>query len=56
LVGTRSPAQLLVLDTTTGRIVATLASVGDADDIFYDRNAARIYVSGGEGFVYVFEQ
>ena len=55
-VGTRSPAQLLVIDTSSGVVVASLESVGDADDIFYDMGAHRIYVSGGEGFVFVFEQ
>jgi len=55
-VGTRSPAKFLVLDTGSGRLVAEFDSAGDADDIFYDRDAHRIYVSGGEGFVFVFEQ
>jgi DNA-binding beta-propeller fold protein YncE len=55
-VGTRSPAKLLVIDTSSGLVVASLESVGDADDIFYDTGAHRIYVSGGEGFVFVFEQ
>jgi hypothetical protein len=55
-VGTRSPAKLLVLDTETGKTVSSLDSSGDADDIFYDAKAKRIYVSGGEGAVSVFEQ
>ena len=55
-VGTRSPAQLLVMDTSSGAVVATLDSVGDADDIFYDAGTHRIYVSGGEGSIFVFEQ
>src|SRR5215208_8320974 len=55
-VGTRSPARLLVLDTETGKTVANLASVGDADDIFYDAKAKRIYVSGGAGAIRVFTQ
>jgi DNA-binding beta-propeller fold protein YncE len=55
-VGTRSPAKLLVLDTETGKTVADLDSSGDADDIFYDGEAKRIYVSGGEGAISVFEQ
>ena len=55
-VGTRSPARLLVLDTETGKVVANLASVGDADDIFYDAKAKRIYVSGGAGAIRVFTQ
>ena len=55
-VGTRGPAQLLVINTSSGALVATLDSVGDADDIFYDVGTHRVYVSGGEGFVFVFEQ
>ena len=35
-VGCRLPAKLVVLDTTSGRIVASLSTIGDADDIFYD--------------------
>jgi hypothetical protein len=55
-VGTRSPARLLVLDTETGDTVASLDSSGDTDDIFYDATTRRIYVSGGEGAISVFEQ
>lgn len=55
-VGTRSPAKLLVLDTETGKTIADLDSSGDADDVFYDAKNKRIYVSGGEGAVSVFEQ
>jgi YVTN family beta-propeller protein len=55
-VGTRSPAKLLVLDTETGMLVTSLDSSGDADDIFYDMQNKRIYVSGGEGAISVFEQ
>jgi DNA-binding beta-propeller fold protein YncE len=55
-IGTRKPAKLVVLDTETGKIIANLASVGDADDIFYVAETGRIYVSGGEGFVYIFQQ
>jgi YVTN family beta-propeller protein len=55
-VGTRSPTRLLVLDTETGKTVASLDSVGDADDIFYDGKTRRLYVSGGDGAVEVFQQ
>jgi DNA-binding beta-propeller fold protein YncE len=55
-VGTRSPAKLLVFDTETGTQVTSLDSSGDADDIFYDAKNKRIYVSGGEGAISVFEQ
>ena len=52
----RRPARLIVLDTSTGKIVATLPVVGDSDDAFYDANRKRIYAIGGEGAVSVFEQ
>src|ERR687885_1447796 len=55
-VGTRSPAKLLILDTETGKPITSLDSSGDADDIFYDSKNKRIYVSGGEGAISVFEQ
>jgi DNA-binding beta-propeller fold protein YncE len=55
-VGCRVPARMLVLDTTTGKTVATFEAVGDTDDLFYDVAKSRIYVIGGEGFVDVFQQ
>src|SRR5215212_2065063 len=55
-IGTRSPAKLLVLDTDTGKVITSLDSSGDADDIFYNGKNKRIYVSGGEGATGVFEQ
>jgi DNA-binding beta-propeller fold protein YncE len=55
-VGCRDPATLLVYDTQTGKVVASLPIVGDTDDLFYDAAAKRIYVSGGEGFLDVISQ
>jgi YVTN family beta-propeller protein len=55
-VGTRSPAKLVVLDTETGKQITSFDASGDADDIFYDANNKRIYISGGEGAISVFEQ
>jgi YVTN family beta-propeller protein len=53
---TRFPARLLVFDTTTGKTVQRLPAVGDCDDVFYDQTGKRIYASGGEGAISVFEQ
>jgi DNA-binding beta-propeller fold protein YncE len=55
-VGCRLPARLVVLDTGTGKIIGTLPTVGDTDDIFYDSAKQQIYVIGGEGAVEVFHQ
>ena len=45
-----------MLDTTSGGIVASLSTIGDSDDIFYDAGRRVVYVIGGEGAVEVFRQ
>ena len=55
-VGCRRPAKALVYDTTTGKEVASFEIVGDTDDLFYDASRKRLYVSGGEGYIDVFQQ
>jgi DNA-binding beta-propeller fold protein YncE len=55
-VGFRRPARLGVYNTESGRLIASLDSAGDADDIFYDAVLKRIYVIGGEGFIDIFAQ
>jgi len=55
-VMTRFPARLLVFDTNTGKTIQRLPAVGDCDDVFYDQARKRIYASGGEGGISVFEQ
>jgi DNA-binding beta-propeller fold protein YncE len=52
----RKPAKFFVLDGASGKVVTSLASVGESDDMAYDTKNRRIYVSGGEGFVSVFQQ
>lgn len=52
----RKPAVLLVLDTGSEAVVAKLSTVGDSDDVFYDQRRKRIYVSGGEGAIAVYQQ
>ncbi len=55
-VVTRRPAQFLAYDSDTGRLVAHLPAVGDADDVWYEAQRHRIYITGGEGYVDVLEQ
>lgn len=55
-VVTRRPPLLLVYNTETGKLVATLPAGKDSDDIFYDAARQRIYASFGEGTVRVYEQ
>ena len=55
-VATRSPARLLVFDTTSGRMISALPCVQGSDDLFFDAARKRIYVTGGEGYISVFQQ
>jgi DNA-binding beta-propeller fold protein YncE len=55
-VATRTPPRLLVFDTDSGRLVATLPAVQDADDLYYDSARRRVYIPGGEGYISVFRQ
>jgi DNA-binding beta-propeller fold protein YncE len=54
-VVTRKPAKLIVLDSNSGKVVASLPCVGLADDAVYDPGHQRIYVAGDQ-FVDVFQQ
>jgi DNA-binding beta-propeller fold protein YncE len=55
-VGCRRPAKVLVYDTTTGKESGSFDIVGDTDDLFYDAARKRLYVSGGEGYLDVFQE
>jgi DNA-binding beta-propeller fold protein YncE len=54
-VGCRRPAKVLVYDTVTGKESGSFDIVGDTDDLFYDAARKRLYVSGGEGYLDVFQ-
>jgi DNA-binding beta-propeller fold protein YncE len=53
-VGTRQPAELLVYDDTSGRLVATVGIAQGPDDLYY--SGGCIYVSSSQGFLYVIKQ
>ena len=55
-VGVRTPPMLLVIDTESGKEIARMQSVGDADDLFYDAPHQRIYVAGGAGLLSIVAQ
>jgi DNA-binding beta-propeller fold protein YncE len=52
----RAPARIIVLDTQTGKVVASLPGVGDSDDVFFDPAHKRLYAIGGEGAISVYQQ
>jgi hypothetical protein len=55
-IGCRKPPRLVVLDTGTGKQVASEVTSGDADDLFLDSTSGRIYISCGEGSLDVFRR
>jgi WD40 repeat protein len=57
-VGTRSPPELRVLDTSAPSLmsVANVTIAGDPDDIFYDSAHGALYVSCGQGILEVIKQ
>ena len=50
-IGTRTPPQFVVLDSTTGKNIATLSLPPDPDDIYYDASNGCAYISSGSGHV-----
>lgn len=55
-LGVRSPASIVVLDSNSGAVVASIPTVATLDGLSYDPATRRIYTSGGEGFVDVTQQ
>jgi DNA-binding beta-propeller fold protein YncE len=52
----RIPARLVVLDTRSGATVASLPTVGECEDVFFDAAHRRLYATGLEGVVYCYSQ
>jgi DNA-binding beta-propeller fold protein YncE len=54
-IGYRSPARLIMVNTSTGETLSVVECSGDADDIFYNSSDSLVFVSAGKGFVDVFK-
>ena len=55
-IGCRMPSKLVVLNTETGNVVASIDISGDPDDVFYDKKRHRIYAICGAGKIDIVEQ
>jgi DNA-binding beta-propeller fold protein YncE len=59
-IGTRTPPEMIVMDSKSGREVAHLPTADGMDGVYFDAPRKRVYVSGGRelpsGFVYVYQQ
>ena len=50
-IGCRKPGMLIALDAESGKEVTSVASAGQADDLFYDSALHRLYLISGAGEV-----
>jgi DNA-binding beta-propeller fold protein YncE len=56
IVGTREPATVSIFDTTSGKMVASVPTVQDTDDLYYSAEKKRVFVPGREGAIWVYQQ
>jgi hypothetical protein len=56
LIVCRKPGTLLVMNSDDGKIVARMPAAERSDDIAFDAARGRIYVPGGDGWIFVFKQ
>jgi DNA-binding beta-propeller fold protein YncE len=60
IIGTRTPAEMVVMDSKSGKEVAHVPTPEAMDGVYFDAARKRVYVSGGRdlpvGFVYVYQQ
>jgi DNA-binding beta-propeller fold protein YncE len=59
-IGTRTPAEMIVMDSKSGKEVAHFPTVEGQDGVYFDGLRKRVYVSGGRelpnGFVYAYQR
>jgi hypothetical protein len=60
VIGTRTPPQMVAMDSQTGKEVTTLPTVEGMDGVYFDPRFKRIYISGGRdydvGYVFAYQQ
>lgn len=49
-LGTRTPPTMTVMDSASGKEIASLPTVEGMDGVYFDAAHKRVYVSGGRGF------
>jgi DNA-binding beta-propeller fold protein YncE len=59
-IGTRTPPQMIAMDSHTGKEIANLPTVDGMDGVYFDAAHKRVYVSGGRdydaGYVFAYQQ
>jgi DNA-binding beta-propeller fold protein YncE len=52
----RDPGKLIVVDSASGRSIASFPTGARADEVVFDPTHHRVYVASGEGKIYPYEQ
>jgi WD40 repeat protein len=59
-IGTRTPPQMIVMDSGSGKEVAVLPTVEGMDGVYFNEKQKRIYISGGRdndvGYIFIYQQ
>jgi DNA-binding beta-propeller fold protein YncE len=59
-IGTRTPPRMVVMDSNTGKELASLPTTEGMDGVYFNTVQKRVYVSGGRdndvGYVFVYQQ
>ena len=59
-IGTHTPAEMIVMDSKSGKEIAHLPTAEGMDGVYFDSLRKRVYVSGGRGlpagFAYIYQQ
>jgi DNA-binding beta-propeller fold protein YncE len=59
-IGTRTPPQMIAMDSNSGKEVASLPTVEGMDGVYFDAARKRVYVSGGRdndvGYIFAYQQ
>jgi WD40 repeat protein len=59
-IGTRTPPQMIVMDSGSGKEVAVLPTVEGMDGVYFNEKQKRIYISGGRdndvGHIFIYQQ
>lgn len=60
LIGTRTPPQMIAMDSQTGKEIANLPTAEGMDGVYFDAERKRVYVSGGRdndvGYIFAYQQ
>jgi DNA-binding beta-propeller fold protein YncE len=55
-IGYRHPPKLEIFDMATGKETGSNNTASDVDDLYYDSRQKRIYISGGGGYINIFQR